>query len=264
MISQWNAFLKNLGDWEGSFTHFSPQGDFLKDTKSFLSLEGLEENRLIRLTLTLGETKRVLEFTSVGKGLLFHENGDFCQAAVQLSPFSQFGAEFSFIHANHRLRLVQLYQNLCLDKFVLIREHLTGTQPVQRPDLTLDALLGKWVGEAVTMYTDLQNPYSFSTEMNLQLDGNGKLNQSLSFGDRTITSNAIVKGSTLLFEESQVQVLLLPGGASATSPLKIELGKPSFVEVGWLINPNLRQRMICNYSDRGEWVSLTLVTERKV
>ncbi len=263
MTSQWNGFLKNLGEWEGSFTHLSPQGDLLKDTKSFLSLEGLNNNQTIRLTLCLGEDKKVLEYTSLGKGIMFFENGAFCQAAIQVAPFSQFGAELSLIHENHRLRLVQLFDNLKLSKFVLIREHLFQTQPVLRPDLTIDALLGTWVGEVVTIYPDLQEPDSFSTQMHLQLDGQDKLTQSLSFANRTITSTATVKGSLLLFEDNQIQVLLLPDGASVTSPREIELGKPLFLEVGWLINPNLRQRIICNYSDKGEWVSLTLVTERK-
>lgn len=264
MISQWNAFLKNIGEWQGSFTHLSPQGELLKDTKSFLSLEGLNDNQTIRLTLCLGEDKKVLEYTSVGNGITFFENGAFCQGTIQLAPFSQFGAEFGFIHDNHRLRLVQLFNNLQLSKFVLIREHLSQTQPVQRPTLTIDALLGKWIGEAVTIYPDLREPNKYSTQMDLNLDSNGKLIQTLSFANRTITSAATIKDSILLFEESQVQVLLLPNGASVTSPLEIELRKPLFLEVGWLINPNLRQRMIRSYNDKGEWISLTLVTERKI
>ena len=264
MISQWNAFLKNLGEWEGSFTHLSPQGEFLKDTKSLLSLEGLNNNQAIRLTLCLGEDKKVLEYTSsAANGITFFENGAFCQGNIQLAPFSQFGAEFGFIHENHRLRLVQLFYNLKLSKFVLIREHLSQTQPVQRPNLTIDALLGKWIGEAVTIYPDLREPHKFSTQLDLNLDSDGKLVQTLSFANRTITSAATVKDSILLFEDNQVQVLLLPDGASVTSPLEIELHKPLFLEVGWLINPNLRQRMIRSYNDKGEWISLTLVTESK-
>ncbi|MEM9925276.1 MAG: hypothetical protein AAF915_16250 [Cyanobacteria bacterium P01_D01_bin.50] len=75
-----------------------------------------------------------------------------------------------------------------MSKFVLIREHLSQTQPVQRPFFTLDALLGEWVGEAVTIYPDLRQPSRYSTQMYLQFDGGGKLIQSLSFANRTITS----------------------------------------------------------------------------
>ncbi|MHC5830307.1 MAG: DUF3598 family protein, partial [Nostoc sp.] len=47
-------------------------------------------------------------------------------------------------------------------------------------------------------------------------------------------------------------------------PLKVQLRQPLFLEVGWLIQPNLRQRMIRSYNDKGEWVSLTLVSEERV
>lgn len=263
MSSQWNALLKNLGEWEGSFTHLSAQGELLQDTKSVVSLEGLNNNQTIRQVICLGEDKKVLEYTSLLSGIMFFDNGAFSIGFIQLPPFSEYGAEFSFIHENHRLRLVQLFNNLELSKFVLIREHLSQTQPVQRPFLTLDALLGEWVGEAVTIYPDLREPDSYSTQMYLQLDGGGKLIQSLSFANRTITSTATLKDSIIFFEDNQVQVLLLPGGASVTSPLRSQLGQPFFLEVGWLINPCFRQRMIRTYNDKGEWVSLTLVSENK-
>lgn len=103
--------------------------------------------------------------------------------------------------------------------------------------------------------------------MQLQLNGSGCLVQNLSFGDRTITSSATIKGSVLQFDkdpENPVQVLLLPGGSSATFPVKAQSGKPIFLESGWLIEPCLRQRLIRSYNEKGEWVSSTLVTERKV
>ncbi len=264
MTSQWNALLKNLGEWQGSFIRLSPQGDLLQNTKSVVSLEAVNNNQSIRQIIRLAEDEQVLEYSSLGKGVMFFENGAFSQGSIQLAPFSEFGAEFGFIHENHRLRLVQLFNNLKLDKFVLIREHLAQTQPLQRPILKVDALLGEWVGEAVTIYPDLRKPQRYSTHMNLQLDNGGNLTQSLSFANRTITSTATVKGSILLFEDNQIQVLLLPDGASVTSPLLLQLRQPLFLEVGWLINPNLRQRMIRSYDDKGQWLSLTLVTENKI
>ena len=264
MNSQWNALLKNLGEWEGSFTRLSPQGELLEDIKSVVSLAGLNDNQTIRQTIRLKENEKVLEYSSLGKGIMFFENGAFSQGSIQLAPFSQFGAEFGLIHENHRLRLVQLFdKNLKLDQFTLIREHLAQTQPSQRPVLTVDALLGEWVGEAVTIYPDLQKPDSYPIKMNLQLDHSGNLIQSLSFANRTISSTATVKDSQLFFEQTQVQVLLLPDGASVTSPLQAQLRQPLFLEVGWLINSNLRQRMFRSYNDKGEWTSLTLVTETK-
>ncbi|MEH1890481.1 MAG: DUF3598 family protein [Nostoc sp.] len=277
MKSQWECFLQNLGVWEGSFTNFSPQGTLLNDTPSCLSLDGLNNNQTVRLTLSRSgrdDVKR--EFSSVGGGLLFFENGSFSEGLIQLGPFSEFGGELAFVHENRRLRLVQLFdKNGQLNGLTLIREHLAGTQTAERPPLQIDDLLGEWLGEAVTIYRDLRSrsvsegdsPDIYSTTLKIQLDDTGRLIQSTSFGELTITSTATIKGSIVLFDQDpqkQIQVLLLPDGASATSPLKVQLRQPLFLEAGWLIQPNLRQRMIRSYNEKGEWVSLTLVTEEKV
>ncbi|MFN6471436.1 MAG: DUF3598 family protein [Nostoc sp. SerVER01] len=268
MKSQWECFLQNLGVWEGSFTNFSPEGQFLNDTPSRLSLEQLNGSQKVRLTLSRSGQDLIREFSSVGGGLLFFENGSFSEGLIQIGPFSEFGGELAFVHENRRLRLVQLFDKTGnLSGLTLIREHLAGSPAAERPFLQLDDLLGEWQGQAVTMYRDLRSPDIYSTTLKLQLDNTGRLIQSTSFAERTITSTATIKGSIILFDENpekQVQVLLLPDGASATSPLKVQLRQPLFLEAGWLIQSNLRQRMIRSYNDKGEWVSLTLVTEQKV
>ncbi|KYC37890.1 hypothetical protein WA1_05165 [Scytonema hofmannii PCC 7110] len=268
MHSQWAALLKNLGEWQGSFTRLSPLGGILEDTPSVVALEGLDNNQKMRQTIRLGGSEKVLEYSTLARSVLFFDNGAFSQGSIQLAPFSEFGAEFGLIDENQRLRLVQLFdKNLQLDTLTLIREHLAGTQPPQKPPFTVNDLLGEWQGEAVTIYPDWRSPDSSSTKMQLQLDGNGRLVQSLTFGERTISSTATVKNSIIHFDQDpqkQVQVLLLPDGASATSPLKLSLRQPFFLEVGWLIQPGLRQRMIRSYSEKGDWTSLTLVTENKI
>ncbi|MCC5662710.1 DUF3598 family protein [Nostoc sp. CHAB 5784] len=269
MKSQWECFLQNLGVWEGSFTNFSPEGTLLSETPSRLSLEGLNNNQTVLLTLSRsGRDDVIREFRSVGGGLLLFENGSFSEGLIQLGPFSEFGAELAFVHGNHRLRLVQLFDKTGnLSRLVLIREHLATTPAVERPPLQINDLLGQWQGQAVTIYRDLRSPDIYSTTLKIQLDDTGRLIQTTSFGDRTITSTATIKGSIVLFDQDpqkQVQVLLLPDGASATSSLKVQLRQPLFLEAGWLIQSNLRQRMIRRYNDKGEWVNLTLVTEERV
>ncbi len=267
MKSQWECFLQNLGVWEGSFTNFSPQGTLLNDTLSRLSLEHLNNSQKVRLTLSRSGQDIIREFNSVGGGLLFFENGSFSEGVIQLGPFSEFGGELAFVHENRRLRLVQLFDNTGqLKELILIREHLAGTPAAERPTLQINDLLGEWQGQAVTIYPDLRSPDTYSTTFKLQLDDAGRLIQSTSFAERTITSTATIKGPIVLFDqnpERQVQVLFLPDGASATSPVKVQLRQPFFIEVGWLIQPNLRQRMIRSYNEKGEWVSLTLVTEER-
>ncbi|MEM1170409.1 MAG: DUF3598 family protein [Cyanobacteria bacterium P01_H01_bin.35] len=281
MKTQWENFLQNLGEWHGSFTNISAKGEILKDTPSILILESLDEaNKKVRLTLRrfssftkTPESKVdeiVSEYQTLGRNLLFFENGAFSKGVIQIAPFSINGAEFGFVNKNRRLRLVELFnKDGDFDKLTLIREKRAGTDASENPPLTVDALLGKWKGEAITMYPDLREPDIYPTKMELNIDNTGRLVQETSFGNinpNTLTSSAKIEGSILHFDQSSqpVKVLLLPDGASATLPVKIELRKALFFEIGWLIEPQLRQRIIRSYNDKGEWVSSTLVTENKI
>jgi hypothetical protein len=187
-----------------------------------------------------------------------------------MAPFSTSGAEFGFINKNRRLRLVELFNSdRSFDKLTLIREKRAGTDAAESPPLTVDALLGEWQGEATTIYPDWRSPDKFPTKMHLEIDDSGKLIQQTSWGetnDRTLVSSARIDASILHFDSGSqpVRVILLPGGASATVPVKFELRKPLFFEAGWLLEPGHRQRLIRSYNDKGEWVSLTLVNERLV
>lgn len=272
MKSQWECLLENLGEWQGSFTRFSPKVELLGDTPTVVSLEGLNNNQVIRQKILrfspTGEvSEQVLEYSSLGRSVLFFENGAFSQGSIQIGPFSEFGAELGLIDGNRRLRLVQLFnKNSELEEITLIREILAATQPREIPDLTIEQLLGEWVGEAVTIYPDWRSPDTYPTHLKIYLTETGKLAQQLTFANRTIESIANIQGSILYFEQSpqRIQVVLLPNGASATCPTQIKFGQSFFLEVGWLYLPNQRQRLIRSYNDRGEWVSLTLVQERKV
>jgi hypothetical protein len=48
MRSQWECLLQNLGEWQGSFTRLSPQGELLEDIPSETILEGLNNNQTVR------------------------------------------------------------------------------------------------------------------------------------------------------------------------------------------------------------------------
>lgn len=280
MVSQWENFLPNLGEWHGSFTRLSARGEVLQDIPSIIFFEGFNDNKTVRLKLRrffpnpsgVGEpevSELVRELHSLGRDILFFENGAFSQGTIQLAPFSECGAEFGFIYNNRRLRFLLIYNtDGNLSTLTLIREKQLDKNVPERPHLTVDDLLGEWQGEAVTMYPDWRSPDSSSTNLQLHLDGADRLVYKITFGSNAtvISSSASIDGSVLHFNEgaSPVQVLLLPDGGSCTLPVKIELRKPIFFEVGWLVEPDLRFRMIRSYNERGEWVSLTLVTERKV
>ncbi len=281
MKTQWENFLQNLGEWHGSFTKISANGEILKDTPSILILESLDEaNKKVGLTLrrfsSFAKTPEskvdeiVSEYQTLGRNLLFFENGAFSKGVIQIAPYSINGAEFGLLNKNRRLRLVELFnKDGDFDKLTLIREKRAGTDASENPPLTVNALLGKWQGEAITMYPDFRERDIYPTQMELNIDNTGRLVQETTFGDtnpKTLTSTARIEGSILHFDQSSqpVKVLLLPDGASTTLPVKIELRKPLFFEIGWLIEPQLRQRIIRSYNDKGEWVSSTLVTEKKL
>ncbi|MDJ0555873.1 MAG: DUF3598 family protein [Microcoleaceae cyanobacterium MO_207.B10] len=280
MQTQWENFIKNLGEWHGSFTKISAQGEIVEDTPSILYLESLDDlNKTVRLTLrrfpNSGDNSEpkvnelVREFQTLGRDIMFFEDGAFSQGKIQIAPFSLNGAEFGFVNKNRRLRLVELFnQDGNLSTLTLIREKRAGTDAVENPPLTIDALLGKWRGEAITMYPDFRPPDNYPTEMELNIDNAGRLVYEITFGKnpKTVTSSARIEGSILHFDQSSqpVKVVLLPDGASATLPVKVELRKSLFFEAGWLVKPQLRQRLIRSYNDKGEWVSLTLITEQKI
>lgn len=270
MRNQWECLLQNLGEWQGSFTRLSTRGKLLEETPSVTALEGLNNNQTIRQTIRLfrpNQTidEKVLEYSSLGRSVLFFENGAFSQGSIQWGPFSEFGAELGLIADDRRLRLVQLFNKEgCLDGITLIREHRVGSVASERPPLTVDQLLGEWQGEAVTIYPDWRSPDTYATTLKVHRQGADRLVQELSFGKRAIASTARIDGSIILFDQSSqpVQVLLLPDGASSNCPLQVKSNQAFVLEVGWLLQPDLRQRMVRSYSNKGEWASLTLVTER--
>lgn len=269
--SQWDRLLCNLGAWEGSFTHLSPEGLMLDDTPTRVTLTGLNNNQTIQQTIqhfsTTGEIiqNKVLEYSSLSRSVLFFEDGAFSQGSTQLALFGDFGAELGFIAVDRRLRIVELFKDCHFASITLIREHRQHTpSPVSLP-LSVEMLQGNWQGEAVTLYPDWRNPDRYRTTLSIQVQDN-QLHQRLTAPGLELASTATIDGHILRFDQGSYpsQILLLPGGASCHVPKEIPRGKPFLLEAGWLVEPTLRQRMMRRYDARGGWESLTLVTERKI
>jgi Domain of unknown function (DUF3598) len=274
MESNWENFLKNLGAWEGSFTAVSTDGELLDSTPSILTLEGLEDNQLVRFRVRRFATNiseqptvdNVQEYRSLGRQAVFFNTGAFSKGSLQVAPFAEFGAEYGFVAENRRSRLVQLFDKQGgFTSLTLIREIRSGTDAIMRPALTVSQLLGKWEGTAVTVYSDWKPSETCLTSLVIQ-EIDGCLQQQLSFGSRTIASTARIEGNRLHFEAGATprRVLLLPDGVSSNTPLQISHRQPFFVEAGWLLSDNERQRLIRSYNDKGEWISSTHVVEYKV
>ena len=277
MQTQWDYFLQNLGEWHGSFTRFSPQGEEVSDTPTVVTLEGLNENKNVHQVvryLPPNEPSRdvVVDYDSLNRSILFFPNGAFSQGSMQWGPYSTFGGEFGLIDnefgdGSRRLRMVELFDSSSqLDKVVLIREKSPESIVVERPQLKVADLLGEWQGKAITMYADLSNPETLTSHLHVRQKDSGHIEQSLSFGSRTINSTAKIETNKLLFADSNLptQVLLLPDGASCACPLEIKLGNNFVLEMGWLIQSNIRQRIMRSYNEKGNWISCTLVTESKL
>ncbi|MBR8829706.1 MAG: hypothetical protein N5P05_001342 [Chroococcopsis gigantea SAG 12.99] len=271
MLSQWECLLKNCGHWHGSFTRFSPGGELLEDTPTLVSLDPINNNKTIyqlvrRFYPDKPPSDLVLQYSNLNKSVLFCENGAFSQGSIQWAPYSEFGSELGLIENDRRLRLVQMFdKDSNLEYMTLIREKLPDSTTPERPGLTIEQLLGRWRGEATTYYTDGRNPTTYETDLKIDRTGGDYLSQELRFGDRCITSQAKIETNRLLFLDNPmtVQILLLPDGASCNTPLHIPPRQPFVLELGWLLSPRLRQRLIRGYDATGKWMGLTFVTESK-
>jgi Domain of unknown function (DUF3598) len=275
-MTQWQGLLQNLGTWQGSFTQLSPDGLEIQDTPSEVTLTLSADEQTVDFALkrfpdgTVPQ-EMMLRFQYPGPGpkVPFFESGCFSQGSLQWSAWSSFGNELAMIEGDRRLRLVQLYsQGSDLNSLTLIREVRAGSDAHPSPPLKVDDLIGTWAGEATTLYPDGRLASPVQTCLSVEREGE-RLSQTLQFERQTISSSARIEdrcqGSCLTFEDSPqpMQLLCLPGGASSLCPTQIQPNVPFVVEAGWLIEPTYRKRLLRNYCARGEWVSITLVTERK-
>ena len=149
MGSQWHNFLLNLGEWHGSFTQLDAQGAIGESTASILSLIQGDEERLVHFSLRrFGQgldnapTREISQdYRSLGRQVVFFDGGSFSKGTLQVAPGSTFGAEFGFIDADRRHRLVVLHNNEgCFESAVLIREVRAGSAACERPPLTIQEI----------------------------------------------------------------------------------------------------------------------------
>ena len=294
MVSQWNCVLKNLGEWHGSFTHFSPDGDERDDIPSVITLEGCDGNRAIHLVLKRfypemgGDESRwhelAMTFREPGVGSLFFENGAFSIGPRSASPSLKFGAEFCFVAHDRRSRQVQGFDTTgrC-QQVTLIREKRADSNAIERPQLVVGDLLGTWQQQSVTLYPsrsefpespELSNatvvrlsrtPEQFEWVQQLPaLDDSNPSQENEAIPVKTVVSQ--LNPSLFCFEQDghRFQTVLLPDGAFSTYPVQIQSGYPFFVEAGWLIQSDVCQRLIRRYSASGDWVNVTLSIETRM
>lgn len=265
--SQWSYFLKNLGIWHGVFSQFSPDGNLVKTTPSKLILAS-DDNKTVNFSVEReGNTPPIVnQITSLNRNILLFEDGHFAKGSQQFSPFSIFGAEYGYVRRDRRCRLVQLFNKESeLESVTLIKEFREGGNGVERENLTIEQLEGEWRGEALTLYPDWRNSEPYPTNLTLKQEGN-ILKQTLKTPFMNYSSEGVINNNVISFNNGNKEnrVLLLPDGASSTTPVKIENRQSFFLEFAWLVESNLRLRLIRQYDDQGRWASITLVQEEKI
>ncbi|MGK7945267.1 MAG: DUF3598 family protein [Microcystaceae cyanobacterium] len=262
MNTQWQNFLKNSGEWHGSFTQFSPLGIELSDTPSILTIESLDNNQSASLTLERfyqNQPPQKLSQTytpfSLSSDLTFFDDGSFCRGNQFIYPYSTPILEFSFIKSAYRSRQVHQYNKEgYLEKLTLIREQKSALQENITSAYTLKDWQGKWQVKSLTLdvHKSLINEESFMTDIFLQED---QLIMSETIG--------IIDHNTINFEQSKRRITLLPNGAWVNAPHPIIYHQPCFFEVGWQCQSNQRIQLQRNYNEQGQWCSSTLIYEVK-
>lgn len=274
MASQWENFLKNRGEWRGTFTDVDPGGNLLATTSSLLTLDSTADESAVLFRLRRyppgqenGEPLRDhrQEIRSLGKQVVFFETGAFSKGSLQVAPFTRFGAEVGFVTADRRLRMVQLFSEAGeFEGLVLIREFRAGSGAVERPPLAWNDLLGHWQGEAATITADWPEPERQPSHWLIERSDAGAVRISSRIGPEEQTLEATPQGPCLeLPGPRPARIHLLPDGASSLVPLRVDHRQPFSLEVGWLVSPHERQRLIRRYDDRGAWVSSSHVVERR-
>ena len=273
MKSQWECVLENLGEWVGSFTTVTAQGEPVDDIPSIIKLEGVRDNQAIHLVLTRfhplpNSTERypkevVWDFsTPPGIGAIYFETGAFSSGALAVTAGVKTIAEFSLRAEDRRFRMIQTFDpNQQLDRVTFVREHRQGTTTPERPQLVIADLLGTWSGTATTWETNSELPIVTKTVSTLTASDSGYL---LVEADGS-TDLKVINSRSLQFAASAdcqpYQMLLLPDGGYTTTPTQIQLGYPFYLEIGWIHQSGKRQRLVRRYDGTGKWCSTTLTIE---
>jgi hypothetical protein len=272
MKSQWECVLENLGGWIGSFTVISPQGELIEDIPSLITLAGVRDNRAINLVLKrfyslpnsneLFPKEVTLNFSTPNPGALFFETGAFSDGAISISHGVKTIAEFCLVGIDRRWRMVQVFNDAHrLDRVTLIREQRQGTDAPERPQLTIEALLGTWQGTAITLSANDRSAVTKPIQSTCSdTDDRYQWSEGASSIDLNVINDRLLQFE---LENQSYQILLLPDSGYSLTPTQIVSGQPFYLEVGWIHQPGLRQRLVRRYDNAGAWHSATFITESK-
>ncbi|MFZ9621359.1 MAG: DUF3598 family protein [Prochlorococcaceae cyanobacterium] len=265
MASQWDNFLKNLGEWHGSFDALDASGAVLSSTPSVLKLEAADNNTLVHFSLSrfgpegrsgapISDTQQ--DYRTLGRQVVFFDSGSFCKGSLQVAPGTPFGAEFGFIHGDRRHRLVQLHDSDGqAERLVLIREHRAGTPEADCPALTPDQLKGNWRGIAATITADWPEPDCNEAALCVDAAGPGPWAFELSHGTAPPQSFSAQSGT--------LSLQWLPDGGYHLAPSCITHRQAFMVQAGWLRDSGHLDVLIRRYDATGAWNSASWLALRR-
>jgi hypothetical protein len=251
MANQWHNFLRNLGEWHGSFTSLNREGVVTDSTASILSLEDLApaaagagvEERLVRFRLRRfadgldqPPSRDVQQdYRSLGRQVVFFDTGSFAKGSLQVAPATPFGAEFGFVAGDRRHRLVQLFDAAGrFDGLVLIREFRAGSGAAEQPPLTVEQISGEWRGKEASLTADWPEIETADCQVRIEAPDAG-----------------------------EGRWLLLSDGGFSRSPEQVSHRAAFTVEAGWLRAPGRLELLRRRYDASGAWRSAHhLVLER--
>ena len=277
MKSQWECVLENLGEWVGSFTTVTPQGELIEDISSIIKLAGIRDNQAIHLVLnrfyplpnsTEKYAKEVVWYFSTppGIGAIYFETGAFSSGGLTVYLGAKTISEFSLRAGDRRFRMIQTFDiSQRLDRVTFVREQLQGTTTPERPQLEIAELVGTWNGIATTLYADNRPAIESNTRSIFKVS---HTSYQLIEQDRSIdlTVDPDVPGARVWHfinssDSQSYQLLLLPDGGYSIAPTQIELGHAFCLEIGWIHQTNQRQRLVRRYDSTGKWESATFIEE---
>ena len=261
MDSQWQNFLRNLGEWRGSFDALDANGVAVESTASILTLEQGAEERLVHFRLRRfadgdrnGTPSHDMQqdYRSLGRQVVFFPSGTFCKGSLQVAPGTAFGGEFGFVQGDRRHRLVQLHDpSGSFERLILIREQRAGSDAPDQPRLETTRLQGRWSGEACTISADWPVPSSSDCQFAIEAAGPRQLNLQTQLDGQSTT---LIAG-----DGQDTQLTLMDDGGYHLTPRQVSHRAAFAVEAGWLVAPDRLERLIRRYDASGAWLSATQI-----
>lgn len=268
--AQWEYFLQNVGVWEGSYITYTMDGRVINEIPSCCHVETLNNQQHARTYLKRdGFPDLKLEFSVLPKNIIYHQDGSYSQGKLNYAAYDDFACEFGLIHGSRRMRGSVLFDVVGYPgRVILIPEYQKDTEKSKSiKRFGAKDLLGKWEGFGTTIYLDGRPEVKYTTTVNYYIDEYQRLAQDEHVNGYHWQSSAQIKGQLLLFDndsERIQKVVLLPGGASLSFPAKLQMRKPVYLEMAWLVEPYIRHRITRYYNQFGEWQEVSLVIEKKV